>query len=129
MPLPENPHRHSHFTAFLETLVSDERYACMVASLREVPQDRFYEEMRWHSVEDILARCPIALEALQGFGFRSWDPEFGPFSPCNLKAQYIPDEDFVNGGRAYVLFNLVANNWTYVAQVPNQAAFWPRTTT
>jgi len=128
MKRPENPHCWQTFVQFLDALVSDDAYASVVAALRELPLDDFDEEMRWHAVEPILANLPAGLEALRGFAFEDWDPAFGPFSACNLQARYIPDEEFVNEGRAFVLFNLVASNWTHVSHVANQAAHWKRTT-
>jgi hypothetical protein len=128
MKRPENPHRRQTFVHFLDALVSDDAYAGVVAALREVPMDDFHEDMRWHAVEPLLADIPAGLEALRGFAAEDWDPAFGPFSAGNLKARYIPDEEFVNGGRAFVLFNLVASNWTHVSHVANQAAHWKRTT-
>jgi hypothetical protein len=127
MKSPENPHRQQTFAQFLDTLVTDEAHSGIVAALRERPRDGFYKDMRWHALEPILASFPAALDALRGFALERWDPDFGSFTSCNLKAQYIPDEDFVNGGRAFVLFNLVASNWTHVSQVANQAADWKRT--
>ena len=126
MKLPENPHRRQRFDEFLDSLVGDRSGVPLVAALREQPADRFYYNMRWHAVEPILAPYLNVLEALQGFAFMKWDPQFAPFSPCNLKAQYIPDEEFVSGGRAFVLFNLVASSWTHISQVSNQAVYWKR---
>lgn len=127
MKRPENPHRQQTFVQFLDALVTDDAYASVVAALRELPTDDVYEDMRWHAVEPIIAPFPAASEALRGFAFENWDPAFGFFSASNLKARYIPDEDFVNGGRAFVLFNLVASNWTHVSHAANQAAYWKRT--
>jgi|GEM_PF-6131653 len=136
MTRPENRHRRQTFVQFLDALVGNDAdalvgndaYASVVAALREVPTDNFYEDMRWYAVEPLLDGLSAGLEALRGFAFEDWDPAFEPFSACNLKARYIPDEEFVNGGRAFVLFNLVASNWTHVSHVANQAAHWKRTT-
>lgn len=128
MTQPENPHRWQTFTEFLDALVSHDAYARVVAAIREAPVDEVYEDMRWQALEPILRLIPEGMDALQGFAFKGWDSAFGPFSACNLKAWYIPDEDFVNGGRAFVLFTLVASNWTHVSHVANQAAHWKRTT-
>jgi hypothetical protein len=128
MKRPENPHRLQTFVQFLDALVSDNAYVSVVAALRALPKDDFYQDMCWHAVEPILADVPAGLEALRGFAFEDWDPAFGPFSACKLKARYIPDEEFINGGRAFVLFNLVASNWTHVSHVENQAVHWKRTT-
>ncbi len=126
MTQPENPHRRQTFVQFLDSLLTEESYLPVVAGLRESPVDSFYEDERWHSVEIILAPFPAAVEALKGFAFQGWDPDFGNFSACNLKAMYILDEDFVDGGRAFVLFNLAASKWTHISHVANQAACWKR---
>lgn len=126
MKQPDNPHRRQTFVQFLDEIVSGDAYAGVVDTFRDGPRDISYEDTRWHSVEQVLAPFPAASNALRGFAFEAWDPEFGPFNACNLKAQYIPDEDFVNGGRAFVLFNLIASNWTHVSQVANQSAHWKK---
>lgn len=48
------------------------------------------------------------------------------FSAGNLKAHYVLDEDFVDGGSAFVLFALVGSTWTHVARVTGQAALVPK---
>ena len=47
------------------------------------------------------------------------------FSLGNLKAHYVLDEDFVDGGTALVVFALVGSTWTHVVRVTGQAAFVP----
>lgn len=119
-----NRHREETFTAFLATLLNDAEYADVVRALSKPVKDAFYEGANWHVLEELLRPFPEAMQALCGFAFEGWDADFGGFSPGNLKACYVPDEDFVNGGRAFVLFNLVASNWTYVVQVADQLELW-----
>lgn len=73
---------------------------------------------RWSTVQDHL--IPTEKTALELLAFQSAD---GGFSPGNLKAHYVLDEDFVNAGSAFVLFSLVAGNWTHVVAVSNQNKF------
>jgi hypothetical protein len=126
MPVLENSYRRQRFTEFLDALVTEKRYARLLEVLREPPKDRSHARMYWHGVEELLHQYPEALDALRGFAFERWDPEIS-FSPCNLKAQYILDEDFADdGGRAFILFNLVATNWTYVGTVGDQLFYWDK---
>lgn len=115
------------FTEFLDRLLSEDQYSGVVEKLRTPVLDSFYVGMNWHSIEELLESFPDTLALLHGFAFQIWDSSMGGFSPCNLKACYVPDEDFVNGGRAFVLFNLVASSWTYIGQVNNQLNFWTKT--
>jgi len=73
---------------------------------------------RWATVQDHLT--PAEKAALDLIAFQSTD---GGFSPGNLKAHYVLDEDFVNAGSAFVLFSLVAGNWTHVVAASNQNKF------
>ncbi|MBA3016524.1 MAG: hypothetical protein KKD63_05970 [Proteobacteria bacterium] len=117
------PDTFSDFTQFLDYVLISPQYSSIVTELRRPATDRFYLNDYWHSFEELLRPFPEAHKALNGFAFENWD-EAMAFSSCNLKACYILDEDFVNNGRAFILFNLVASNWTYVAQVDNQLEFW-----
>ena len=74
--------------------------------------------MRWSTVQDYLT--PAERTALEQIAFHS---AVGSFSPENLKAHYVLDEDFVNAGSAYVLFSLVAGTWSHVVAVSNQNNF------
>jgi hypothetical protein len=62
-------------------------------------------------------------ESWTRYAYHQWDIDIS-FSCGNLKACYIIDEDFINGGRAFVLFNLVATNWVYVDQINEQNNYW-----
>lgn len=73
---------------------------------------------RWSTVQNHLS--PAEKTALELIAFQSAD---GFFSPGNLKAHYVLDEDFVSAGSAFVLFSLVASNWTHVVAVSNQNKF------
>lgn len=129
--MPQVPEQEIHqdtfndFTQFLDYVLISPQYNSIVEKLRQLTPNRFYKHNYWHSVEKLLRPYPNAHNALNGFAFKNWDAEMA-FSACNLKACYILDEDFVNGGRAFILFNLVASNWTYVAQVNNQSELWER---
>ncbi|RJQ29920.1 hypothetical protein C4565_01490 [Candidatus Parcubacteria bacterium] len=129
MPLvPEKeiqPDSFVNFTDFLDYVLSSSQYRSIVEKLRQHRPNRFYRQDYWHSVEELLRPFPEAHKALSGFAFEKWDEEMA-FSSGSLKACYIIDENFVNGGRAFVLFNIVASNWTYVALVNNQEELWER---
>lgn len=120
----KNRYREEKFTAFLDKLLNDAEYASVVRTLSRPVEDAFYEGANWYGLEELLKSFPEATQALRGFAFEGWDVDVGGFSSGNLKACYVPDEDFVNGGRAFVLFNLVASNWTYVGQAANQLELW-----
>lgn len=128
MTRPENPHRRQTFVQFLDAPVSDDTYASVIAALRELPVNNLYGGVRWHAVLLILADLPEGLETLRRIAFENRYPASGPISASNLKATYISDEEFVTGGRAFLLFNLVASNWTHLSQVADRAARGNRTT-
>ena len=117
------PDTFPDFTQFLDFILKSKKYVSVVDTLRMQRANRFYQHDYWHSFEQLLNPFPEASKALQNFAFNNWDNTVA-FSPCNLKASYIIDEDFVNGGRAFVLFNVVASNWNYLAQINNQAQYW-----
>ena len=75
---------------------------------------------RWVSVERTLSTAD-RLE-LNRIAFESRN---GGFSACNLKAHYVLDEDFIDGGTAFVLFALVGSEWTYIVRVNEQNDFTP----
>lgn len=112
------------FEVFLCALLDEMKYPQLMTTLRTAPENKDYKNNQWHSVVDILTPYPNATAALKGYAFREWDKKFGGFSDGNLKVCYIPDEDFINDGRAFVLFNLIASNWTFVTSVDNQKQYW-----
>lgn len=73
---------------------------------------------RWLSVEECLSE-PKRNE-LQNIAFNS---PGGGFSPSNLKAHYVLDEDFIDGGSALIVFALVGSTWNHVIGVREQNIF------
>lgn len=73
---------------------------------------------RWLSVEKCLSE-PKRKE-LQHIAFNS---SVGFFSPGNLKAHYVLDEDFIDGGSALIVFALVGSTWNHVIRVREQNLF------
>ncbi|WP_257252727.1 MULTISPECIES: hypothetical protein [unclassified Endozoicomonas] len=112
--------KHPSFKAFLDSLLTSDD---IVSKLRSQPADSFYRESKWHTIADLLQHCPDLLEALNGYAFKGWDSSIA-FTANNLKACYLIDEDFINGGRAFVLFNLVATSWFHLSEVSHQAVYW-----
>ena len=113
----------SSLEEFLDHLVTDPVYQGFLNSLQSDPEGRFYRRDYFHGVKDSLKNYPYALKALNAYGFDNWDKSIA-FTPGNLKAVYLIDEDFINDGRAFVLFNLVGSTWTYVATANNQVESW-----
>jgi len=72
---------------------------------------------RWSSVADLLPTADH--EDLERLGFAEG------ISPCNLKAHYVLDEDFVDGGTAFIVFALVGSAWSHVVRVQGQTAVVP----
>lgn len=73
---------------------------------------------RWLSVEECLSEPK--LNELQNIAFNS---PGGGFSPGNLKAHYVLDEDFIDGGSALIVFALVGSTWNHVVRVREQNIF------
>lgn len=73
---------------------------------------------RWFSVEECLSE-PERKE-LHNIAFNS---PSGGFSPGNLKAHYVLDEDFIDGGNALIVFALVGSTWSHVIRVREQNIF------
>jgi hypothetical protein len=72
---------------------------------------------RWSSVAELLQGSDLA--ALVRLAYAEG------LSPCNLKAHYVLDEDFVDGGTAFVVFALVGSAWAHVVRLRGQAAVAP----
>jgi hypothetical protein len=73
---------------------------------------------RWLAVEQCLSEPNR--NVLRDLAFNSPD---GFFSPCNLKAHYVLDEDFIDGGSALIVFALVGSTWNHVIRVRDQNIF------
>ena len=79
-------------------------------------------ETRWTQVSDFLTqRRRAEFDAMPDMlaFFQHWRGK--------LKAHYVLDEVFNNGGSAFVLFALVGSHWTYIVRVSDQLDFIPET--
>jgi len=72
---------------------------------------------RWSSVSEPLQGADLA--ALERLAYAEG------ISLCNLKAHYVLDEDFVDGGTAFVVFALVGSTWAHVVRLQGQTAVVP----
>lgn len=72
---------------------------------------------RWSSVAELLREPDLA--ALERLAYAEG------LSPSNLKAHYVLDEDFVDGGTAFVVFALVGSPWAHVVRLQGQTAIVP----
>jgi hypothetical protein len=117
------------FLEFLNSLAEDKLIPGFTESLIKTPneEDNYYYSMgdRWCSVEDILKPHDNFNTLLYKFAFEGLDPDFA-FSSCNLKASYLPDEDFINDGSALVIFSLVGANWLHTVGLKNQLPLWKK---
>ena len=77
---------------------------------------------RWVTVRVLLSDQQV--DTLDHIGFSPLTKGDG-FSPGNLKAQYVLDEDFVNNGSAIVVFALVGSQWSHVVHLKDQNDFKP----
>ncbi len=75
-------------------------------------------KQRWTTVQELLG--PQWRLDLDHIAFKS---QVGGFSSDNLKAHYVLDEDFINGGSAIVLFSLVGSTWLHTLRLKNQNDF------
>ena len=69
---------------------------------------------RWTSVAELLPAADLPY--LERLTFAEG------ISPGNLKAHYVLDEDFVDGGTAFVVFALVGSAWSHVVRLKGQTA-------
>lgn len=101
--------------AFLEDL-------CVDGGPGSFPRDLASRTGRWVSVRDLLSH--ERADTLDRIGFSPLRRS-DAFSPCNLKAHYVLDEDFVNNGSAIIVFALVGSQWTHVVHLRDQNGFTP----
>ena len=106
-----SPEAIKRLRAFLNDVCGDDSEDGFVRKLAKA-------STRWSTVQDHLTTTEKT--ALELLAFQSAD---GGFNPGNLKAHYVLDEDFVNGGSAFVLFSFVAGNWTHLVAASNQNKF------
>lgn len=102
-------------TAFLDQLCCDSDDNSLVFTLAST-------NTRWTPVSDLLSDSQK--ELLDRIGFRPQRKGNG-FSPCNLKAHYVLDEDFINSGSAIVILSLVGTRWMHVVHVKDQNQLTP----
>ncbi|CEO38572.1 hypothetical protein [Photobacterium kishitanii] len=111
------------FIEFLETLANDALDHRFIERLITTPtaQDNhyFHQGDRWCCVEDLLVDLSDAKKLLRKYAIHGIDPSIS-FSSGNLKAQYIPDEDFINDGCAVVVFAIVGSQWIHCVRLSGQ---------
>lgn len=111
------------FIEFLEALAHDAFDHSFIERLITTPtaQDNhyFYQGDRWCGVEDLLVDSSDAKKLLRKYAFHGLDPNTS-FSSGNLKAQYIPDENFINDGSAVVIFAIVGSQWIHCVRLSGQ---------
>jgi hypothetical protein len=78
---------------------------------------------RWCTVEDLVKSNNEIRGLLDKFAFEARDNNFS-FSTGNLKAQYIPNEDFIDNGSAFIIYALVGIKWNHVVWVKNDIEVW-----
>lgn len=115
------------FLEFLEKLSNNEIDENFTLNLINNPSkdNNFYFSIgeRWCSVSDLLKCNSHARDLFRQYACEQIDPDFS-FSTGNLKAQYIPDEDFINDGSAIILYSLVGSTWSHTVHVNNQLKDW-----
>ncbi|MCG9691296.1 hypothetical protein L1D55_05915 [Vibrio sp. Isolate22] len=110
------------FTGFLDALAEGEIEPSFVRNLITMLDEEYnYIKLggRWCSVDEVLPEGSVAKNLLRKYAFYNLDPEYA-FSSGNLKAQYIPDEDFINDGTAIIIFSLVGSQWLHTVRISNQ---------
>lgn len=115
------------FKTFLNELASNNICNDFTQRLISLPNPdaNYYLEIgdRWCCVESLIKNDREALKILRQFAFEGRDHNFS-FSSGNLKVQYIPNEDFVDGGSAFVIFSLVGTNWSHVVYIKDELQKW-----
>lgn len=117
------------FLEFLKQLSNSELEPSFIEMLISKPSSSYNDYLaigdRWCTVEDILPKNSTSSKLLQNYAFDRLDPTIW-FSACNLKAQYIPDEDFINNGSAIILYSLVGSEWLHSIRVSDQYSLWEK---
>lgn len=124
-----NREKCTTFLEFLNLLAEDKLVPDFTEKLIRLPniEDNYYYSIgdRWCSVENILEQYDEASSLLKQFAFDGIDSNFS-FSSCNLKASYLPDEDFINDGSAIVIYSLVGANWLHTVRIEGQLPLWEK---
>jgi hypothetical protein len=84
--------------------------------------DYFSIGERWCNVDGLLKDNKEIKQLLNQFA-EGRDSKF-TFSVGNLKAQYIPNEDFVDNGSAFIIYSLVGTKWNHVVWVKDDLTVW-----
>ncbi|NMO71866.1 hypothetical protein [Vibrio breoganii] len=117
------------FTEFLDALANDILESSFTERLitTPTPYDNHYYNQgdRWCGVEGLLADSHDTKELLRKYAFHGLDPNFS-FSSGNLKAQYIPDEGFINDGSAIIIFAIVGSQWMHCVRLKGQSKLLAR---
>ncbi|WP_139015413.1 hypothetical protein [Pseudoalteromonas sp. TB64] len=115
------------FIEFLSLLSNNKLITDFTNQLISLPseEDNYFISIgdRWCSVENIVKRDLNFSKQLDSFAFEDLDPNFS-FSSGNLKAIYLPDEDFINGGSAIIIFSIVGSTWRHIVPLENQLSLW-----
>lgn len=111
------------FSEFLNELANGKIDSKFIENLVTSPnaKNNYYFNIgdRWCCVESCLKHNKLALRQLYKFAFNNADEGIA-FSIGNLKAQYLPDEDFIDEGSAIVVFSIVGSAWFHFVRIGNQ---------
>lgn len=115
------------FIEFLELLSSNQLIGDFTKRMMATPNFEvngyFNIGDRWCGVKELLKDNKQISYLLDQFAFEAKDNNFS-FSADNLKCQYIPNEDFVDNGSAFIIYSLVGDKWNHVVRVKNDLAVW-----
>ncbi len=115
------------FIEFLELLSSNQLIGDFTKRMITMPniEENGYFGIgdRWCGVEDLLKGNKEIIHLLNQFACEARDKNFS-FSACDLKCQYIPNEDFVDNGSAFIIYSLVGDKWNHVVWVKNDLVVW-----
>jgi len=115
------------FKEFLELLSSNQLINDFTTRMITSPniEDNGYFDIgdRWCGVIDLIKDNHEVVSLLKQFSFEGRDKNFS-FSAGNLKAQYIPNEDFIDNGSAFIIYSLVGIKWNHVVWVKNDIEVW-----
>lgn len=116
-----------NFIEFLELLSSNQLIKDFTKLMITTPSleenGYFHIGDRWCGIDDLLKDNKEIRHLFNQFAFEARDKNFS-FSPGNLKAQYIPNEDFVDNGSAFIIYSLVGSKWNHVVWVKNDLPVW-----
>ena len=116
-----------NFIDFLELLSSNQLVHDFTKRMITTPniEENGYFNIgdRWCDVADLVKDHEEIKHLLNQFAFEARDKNFS-FSACNLKAQYIPNEDFVDNGSAFIIYSLIGSKWNHVVWAKDDLTVW-----